>query len=236
MSRPQFSRRGRQQPRTRINNRIRAREVRVVAGDGKQLGVMPTHKAIQLAKSQGVDLVAVAATAQPPVCRIIDYGRYSYEQSKKEKEAKKHQHANKVKEVQLRPNIDPHDFAFKLQHAIDFLCEDMKVKVNLRFRGRENAHKEVGMDTMNRFVEEIAKWGHADMAPKLQGRAISVMISPHPKGKRAENPNPKETKHDHEKTKKDRKHEDDEDSDDRVDTEAGSKDLQNPAFENLNLD
>lgn len=236
MSRPHFSRRGRHEPRTRINNRIRAREVRVVDGDGKQLGVMPTHKAIQLAKQQGVDLVEVAASAQPPVCRIIDFGRYSYEQSKKEKEAKKHQHANKVKEVQLRPNIDPHDLDFKLQHAIDFLCEDMKVKVNLRFRGRENAHKEVGMETVRKFITAVGPWGHADMQPKLQGRAISAMLSPHPKAKRAENPNPKEAKHDHERTKKDKHADESKDTGAEPASKDGDSDFSNPAFDELKLD
>jgi len=156
--------------------------------DGSQVGVLPTPEAIQLARRHGVDLVEVAPNANPPVCRIIDYGKYRYEQSKKEKEAKKHQHSNKVKEVQLRPNIDPHDFSIKLAHAIDFLCEDMKVKVSLRFRGRELAHKEIGFDTIQRFIDQCGPYAHADAPPKMIGRGINVMLSPLPKNKRAANP------------------------------------------------
>src|SRR5213076_394474 len=124
--------------------KIRAREVRVVSQDGKQLGVLQLGEAINLARAQGVDLVEIAPNATPPVCRLVDFGKFRYEQSKKEKESKKHQHANRVKEIQLSANIDPHDFATKLTHAIDFLCEEMKVKVTLRFRGREMAHQEFG--------------------------------------------------------------------------------------------
>src|SRR5688572_33243107 len=112
---------------------------------------MSLNDALALARQRGVDLVEIAATATPPVCRLVDYGKYRYEQSKKDKESKKHQHANKVKEIQLSANIDPHDFGVKLGHAIDFLCEDMKVKVSLRFRGREMAHQEFG------FGQEIGR-------------------------------------------------------------------------------
>lgn len=190
MSRPHGSRHRRRQrgPIIRTNGKIRAREVRVIGIDGSQVGILPTPEAIQLARRHGVDLVEVAANANPPVCRIVDYGKYRYEQSKKEKEAKKHQHGNKVKEVQLRPNIDPHDFSIKLAHAIDFLCEDMKVKVSLRFRGRELAHKEIGFNTIQRFVDECGPYAQADAPPKMIGRGINVMISPLPKNKRADNP------------------------------------------------
>ncbi|MGH7967133.1 MAG: translation initiation factor IF-3, partial [Limisphaerales bacterium] len=105
--------------------------------DGKQLGVLSLGDALTMARSQGVDLVEIAPNANPPVCRVVDYGKYRYEQAKRDKESKKHQHANKVKEVQLSPKIDPHDLGVKVGHAIDFLCEDMKVKVTLKFRGRE---------------------------------------------------------------------------------------------------
>src|SRR5688572_31370336 len=105
---------------------------------------MSLNDALAMARQRGVDLVEIAAAATPPVCRLVDYGKFRYEQAKKEKESKKHQHANKVKEVQLSANIDPHDFSVKLSHAIEFLCEEMKVKVTLRFRGREMAHQEFG--------------------------------------------------------------------------------------------
>ena len=114
---------------------------------------MPLTEAINLARQKGVDLVEIAAAANPPVCRLVDFGKFRYEQSKKEKESKKHQHANRVKEIQLSPNIDPHDFA-TAQHAIDFLCEDMKVKVTFRFRGREMAHQEFGFSRRCRISFE----------------------------------------------------------------------------------
>ena len=174
---------------TRINGKIRAREVRVIGPDGKQLGVLSLNDALALARQNGVDLVEIAATATPPVCRIVDYGKYRYEQAKKEKESKKHQHATQVKEVQLSPRIDPHDLGVKTTHAIDFLCEDMKVKVVLKFRGREMAHTEFGFQVINKFVTDIAPYGHPDFQPKLVGRSITLMISPLPRNKRAKNPN-----------------------------------------------
>ena len=172
----------------RVNGKIRAREVRVVASDGKQLGVLQLGEAINLARAQGVDLVEVAPNATPPVCRLVDYGKYRYEQSKKEKEAKKHQHANKVKEIQLSATIDPHDFSVKVGHAVDFLCEEMKVKITLRFRGREMAHQEYGFQVVQKFLQAIAPYGHPDADPKLIGRGINVMLSPLPRNKRAKNP------------------------------------------------
>lgn len=173
---------------TRINGKIRAREVRVVAEDGRQLGVLSLAEAINLARSQGVDLVEVAPNAVPPVCRLIDYGKYKYEQSKRDRDARKHQHANKVKEIQLSPQIDPHDFGVKLSHAIDFLCEEMKVKVVLKFRGREMAHKEYGFQQVEKFTREVSPYGHPDNEAKLVGRGITVMFSPLPRNKRAKNP------------------------------------------------
>ena len=180
----------------RINGKIRAREVRVIGIDGKQLGVLPLADAINLARVSGVDLVEVAPTAVPPVCRVVDFGKYRYEQAKKEKESKKHQHASVVKEVQLSPRIDPHDLMVKTQHAIDFLCEDMKVKVALKFRGREMAHTEFGFQVINKFIEGIAAFGHPDFQPKLIGRNITVMISPLPRNKRAKNPRQMEDRDD----------------------------------------
>jgi translation initiation factor IF-3 len=172
----------------RVNGKIRAREVRVIAVDGKQLGVIPLTEALNLARQHGVDLVEIAATAVPPVCRLVDFGKYRYEMAKKEKESKKHQHASTVKEVQLSPRIDPHDLGIKVTHAVDFLCEDMKVKVALKFRGREMAHTDVGFQVIKKFLEEIAPFGHPDFPPKLIGRGINVMISPLPRNKRGKNP------------------------------------------------
>lgn len=176
----------------RVNGKIRAREVRVIGVDGNQVGVISLTEAINMARQQGVDLVEVSANAVPPVCRLVDFGKYRYEISKKEKESKKHQHASIVKEVQLSPQIDPHDLGIKVDHTIDFLCEDMKVKVALKFRGRQMAHTEVGFEVINKFVEMIAPYGHPDFTPKLVGRAINLMISPLPRNKRAKNPRAQE--------------------------------------------
>ena len=175
-------------PQVRVNGKIRAREVRVIGADGQQLGVLQLADAIRQAQALGVDLVEIAPNATPPVCRIVDYGKFRYEQAKKEKESKKHQHANKVKEVQLSPQIDPHDFGVKLNHAIDFLCEDMKVKVTLKFRGRELAHKEFGFQQVNNFIKDLTPWGHPDFEAKLIGKGINVMISPLPRNKRGKDP------------------------------------------------
>ncbi len=175
-------------PQVRVNGKIRAREVRVIGAEGEQLGVLQLADAIRQAQALGVDLVEIAPNATPPVCRIVDFGKFRYEQAKKDKESKKHQHANKVKEVQLSPQIDPHDFGVKLTHAIDFLCEDMKVKVTLKFRGREMAHKEFGFQQVQKFMVAVAPWGHPDFEPKLIGKGINAMISPLPKNKRAKNP------------------------------------------------
>jgi translation initiation factor IF-3 len=174
---------------TRINGKIRAREVRVIGVDGHQLGILPLGEAISLARANSVDLVEIAASATPPVCRLVDYGKYRYEQAKRDKEAKKHQHANRVKEIQLTATIDPHDFGVKLSHAIDFLCDDMKVKASLRFRGREMAHQEFGVQVVQRFIQELTPFGHPDAPPKLAGRSLNVMLSPLPRNKRAPNPN-----------------------------------------------
>lgn len=159
---------------------------------------MALTEALNLARSRGVDLVEIAPNANPPVCRVVDFGKFRYEQSKKEKESKKHQHANRVKEIQLSPSIDPHDFATKLTHAIDFLCDDMKVKVTLRFRGREMAHQEFGFQKVQDFIREITPWGHPDAPAKLIGKSVNVMLSPLPRAKRAKNPSGKISESDEE--------------------------------------
>jgi translation initiation factor IF-3 len=172
----------------RVNGKIRAREVRVIGVDGKQVGIVSLGDALNMARQNGVDLVEISPNATPPVCRLVDYGKFRYEQAKKEKESKKHQHASTVKEVQLSPRIDPHDLGVKIDHAIEFLCEDMKVKITLKFRGREMAHTEFGFQVVKKFLEAIAPYGHPDFDPKLIGKGINVMISPLPRNKRAKNP------------------------------------------------
>jgi translation initiation factor IF-3 len=175
-------------PFIRVNGKIRARELRVIGPDGKQLGILTLGDALTQARAQGLDLVEIAPNATPPVCRMVDFGKFRYEQAKREKESRKHQHATKVKEVQLSPKIDPHDLSVKLQHAIGFLCEDMKVKVTLKFRGREMAHTEFGFQVVRRFLADLAAYGHPDYEPKLLGRGLNVMITPLPRNKRAKAP------------------------------------------------
>jgi translation initiation factor IF-3 len=175
-------------PAYKVNGKIRAREVRVIGVDGKQMGVLTLGDALTLARANGVDLVEIAPNAAPPVCRLVDYGKFRYEQSKKDRESRKHQHATKVKEIQLSPKIDPHDLGVKLGHAIDFLCEDMRVKITLKFRGREMAHTEFGFQVIDKFLKDVAPYGHPDFAPKQVGRGVHVMVSPLPRNKRAKNP------------------------------------------------
>lgn len=189
MSRP-FSPRSYQsrEPLHRRNGKIRAREVRVIDDQKQQLGVMSLTAALELARAKGLDLIEIAPNGTPPVCRIVDYGKFLYEESKRSKDS--HQSASRMKELQISPTIDPHDLSVKRNHAIQFLCDDMKVRVKLRFRGRQKAHKEIGFEVMNRFVVEVAPYGQADSPPKMVGdRDLNVLISPLPRNKRAKNPN-----------------------------------------------
>jgi translation initiation factor IF-3 len=188
LSRPFFSRSFRsREPLHRRNGKIRAREVRVLGDAKQQLGVMSLNDALRLAQSQGLDLVEIAAHATPPVCRIVNYGKFLYEEAKRESHAR--QQAGRMKEIQVSPAIDPHDLATKRDHAIRFLCDDMKVRVKLRFRGRQKAHKEIGFQVVNEFVKAVAAYGQADSPPKLLGdRDLNVVLSPLPRNKRAQNP------------------------------------------------
>jgi translation initiation factor IF-3 len=203
------------------------------------MGVMALNDALSAARQRGVDLVEIVPNATPPVCRLVDYGKFRYEQSKKDKEAKKHQHANRVKEIQLSANIDPHDFSVKLSHAIDFLCEDMKVKVTLRFRGREMAHQEFGFKQVQNFVKEVAPWAHPDSPPKLIGRGINVMLSPLPRNKRAKNPNTQSTVPEEERAgaqrEKEPEHERERQPEQRVPTNAAEQSFGHNPFAELNL-
>jgi translation initiation factor IF-3 len=155
----------------------------------QQLGVMSLDAALGLARSKGLDLIEIAAQATPPVCRIVNYGKFLYEESKRSKESQGKQAANKMKELQISPAIDPHDFEVKLSHAVEFLCADMKVRIKLRFRGRQKAHKEIGFEVMNKFAKAAAAYGQADSPPKMLGdRDLNVILSPLPRNKRAKNP------------------------------------------------
>jgi translation initiation factor IF-3 len=179
----------RHEPLHRRNGKIRAREVRVIDDSKQQLGVMSLDAALRLARDRQLDLVEIAANATPPVCRIVNYGKFLYEESKAQKGHK--QTGGRMKELQLSPNIDPHDFQTKLNHAIQFLGDDMKVRIKLRFKGRQKAHKEIGFQIVNRFVAETAAHGKADSPPKMLGdRDLNVVISPLPKNQRGKVPRP----------------------------------------------
>lgn len=150
----------------------------------QQLGVMPTGQAQRLAKERGLDLVEVAATADPPVCRIVDYGKYKYALEKQKKEAHKHHKGGKVKEMKFRIGIDPHDYHIKILHAEDFLAEGHKVRIQLQFRGRQMAHQELGHALAKRIKEDLLNMGHVDQEPKMAGRNINMQISPLPERQR----------------------------------------------------
>ena len=160
-----------------INEQIRDKEVRVIGPDGEQLGIMSAKEAYFKAKDSGLDLVKIAPTATPPVCKIIDYGKYRYEQSRKAKEAKKKQRTVETKEIRLSPNIDVNDLNTKASAARKFLEKGNKVKVALRFRGREMAHQQTGMDIVMAFCEKLADCSSIDKAPKLEGRNLTVILS-----------------------------------------------------------
>ena len=168
---------------TRVNDRIRAPKIRVVYGQGQQLGVMSTREALEKAKSVGLDLVEIAANADPPVCRIVDYGKYKYEQSKLKKTSKSKGPA-KMKEVKFRVRTEDHDYNIKCARAEKFLDEGHKVRVQLHFRGRENAHRDLGFTVMDRVKNDLKGMAHVDMEPKLAGRAIGMVLSPLPEDKR----------------------------------------------------
>jgi translation initiation factor IF-3 len=173
----------RNEPLHRRNGKIRAREVRVIDDEKQQLGVMTLDAALRLARDRELDLVEIAANAMPPVCRIVNYGKFLYEESKAHKTNKPT--GGRMKELQLSANIDPHDFQTKLDHAIEFLEDDMKVRIKLRFKGRQKAHKEFGFEIVNRFVKEAAAFGKADSPPKMLGdRDLNVVISPLPRNQR----------------------------------------------------
>ena len=161
-----------------INEEIKAKEVRVVGVDGEAIGIMSSDDALKLAYDKGYDLVLMAPQAQPPVCRIMDYGKYRFERDKKEKEAKKKQQVIELKEIQLSCRIDTHDFETKAKHAQKFLESGNKVRVVMRFKGREMSHMAIGQEIMKKFEDSCAPFGSVDKAPVLDGRLLSMVISP----------------------------------------------------------
>ena len=146
--------------------------------EGEQVGIIPTNEAIQRAKDAGLDLVEVAPTSRPPVCRILDYGKYKYEQSKKERISKKKQHSFQMKEMRYRPKIDEHDYQFKTKHVKEFLSSGSKVRAFVMFRGREMAYTEMGRKLLQRLVEDISEIADVESAPKMEGRTMSMVVSP----------------------------------------------------------
>ena len=164
--------------KVRVNRAIRVPEVRVINHDGQQLGVMPTDAARDIALRVGLDLVEVSPNGQPPVCKIMDYGRYKYEQKKKDATARRQQHQSQLKEVKFRPRIDDHDLDFKLKNARRFLVDGDKVKATVMFRGREIVHKQIGHDLLRRVTDELAEIAKAETYPQMEGRMLTMIFAP----------------------------------------------------------
>ena len=162
----------------RINERIRVREIRVLDEDGTQLGVMTPQEALAIARGKGLDLVEIAPQAQPPVCRIINFGKFQYEQKKKQKEAKAKQTYVVVKEIKFRPGTDDHDYQFKKNNAVRLLQEGDKIKATVHFRGREITHKDLGIALLSRLEQDLAPYGTTEVRPKLEGMNMFIMIAP----------------------------------------------------------
>ncbi|MDR1789334.1 MAG: translation initiation factor IF-3 [Opitutaceae bacterium] len=166
----------------RRNDRIRCPEIRVISPEGKQIGILPTGRALALARQFNLDLVEISANATPPVCRIMDFGKYIYEEQKRTSHAKAT--ATRIKEIEFTPRIADGDFATKIRHAEEFLDEGSKVKLRVKFRGREMAHTEIGFEIMTKALAELAGMGAPDNQPRLMGKQINVMLTPLPAGKR----------------------------------------------------
>lgn len=169
--------------RLRFNNRIRAREVRLIDEEGTQVGIVAIRDALQMAEERGFDLVEVAPNAVPPVCRIMDYGKFRYEQSKKEREARKHQKQVELKEVRLKPKTDSHDIDVKVKQARKFLQAGDKVKFTLRFRGREIFHPDIGLEMLERMAEDLRDVAVVEQKPLMEGRVLSLLLAPSTKAR-----------------------------------------------------
>jgi len=172
------SNRGRSQDRTLINQAIRAKEVRLIDNEGNQIGVVSREEALDKATQANLDLVCISPNATPPVCRIMDYGKYRYEQQRKQREAKKNQKVLVTKEIRLSPTIDSHDFETKAKHAEKFLSKGDKVKVSIRFRARAITHSNIGKDVLDRFAERVSESGTVEARAKLEGRSMHMLLAP----------------------------------------------------------
>jgi translation initiation factor IF-3 len=166
------------EPQVRINRAIRVKEVRVIDPEGKQLGIMPLAEALRAAANYDLDLVEVSPKSDPPVCRIMDYGKFKYQQQKKAHDAKKKQAVAHIKEVKMRPKTEEHDFQFKLRHIERFLKEGNKTKITIVFRGRELAHPDLGRNMINRVVEETKEYGRVEQDPRFEGRNFIMILAP----------------------------------------------------------
>jgi translation initiation factor IF-3 len=164
--------------RVNINGMIRAHQVRVITDEGEQMGILSLSQALASAAEAGLDLVEVAPEADPPVCRIMDFGRYKYQQSKKTSESRKKSTVIEIKEIKFRPKTDEHDYQFKLRNIQKFLAEKNKIKVSLKFRGREIAHSNLGRDLMERVIRDVAETGQPEQPPKLEGWSMIMILSP----------------------------------------------------------
>ena len=165
----------------RVNDRIRAEQIRLIGAEGENLDVVTPERGLELAEAAGLDLVEISPNASPPVCKIMDFGKYKYEQQKRESEARKKQKIIEVKEVKFRPNTDTHDYDVKMRNVFRFLENGDKVKVTLRFRGREMAHQELGRDLLERVADDTKDIGRIENMPKMEGRQMVMMIGPLPK-------------------------------------------------------
>jgi translation initiation factor IF-3 len=163
---------------TRVNERIRIREVRLIDDEGNQIGVIPTREALEMARERGLDLVEVAPNASPPVCRLMDYGKFRYEQSRKERDSKKNQHVIKLKEVRIEPKIGQHDLETKGRQAAKFLEAGDKVKLAVLFRGRSITHPELGKDLLERLAEQLKDVGVIEQQPRMEGRTMTMHMAP----------------------------------------------------------
>ena len=169
--------------RIRVNDMIRIPEVRLVGADAQQIGVVPTHVAKQMAQEQGLDLVEVAPMARPPVCRIMDFGKYRFEIAKKDKASKAKQHIVKVKEIKFHPRTDDNDYAYRVKHAIEFLEKGWKVKASVLFRGREMAHMDYGRRLLDQMVKDLSEIAVVEQMPTMEGRTLGLLLSPSRKAK-----------------------------------------------------
>ena len=173
------------QPRTRINGEIAARELRIISPSGEQLGIMSSDRALRMAEELELDLVEIAPQAQPPVCKIMDFGKFKYEQQKKDKLMRKRQMVVLLKEVRFHPNIDTHDFDFKVRHARQFLIDGNKVKASVVFRGRQMAHQEFGVELLKRFREQLEDIASVEREPLMEGRSLIAIFAPDKKKMKA---------------------------------------------------